>query len=289
MLFRYILNRYVLGFFCLVAIAFLLITFTGQDRMTLSPVERVIKDVTTPVEKGVTTIVYSISNTVKSVFTIGSIKDENKQLRERVLSLEAENNLLREYEYQNLRLRELLQFKDTVVKDYNMVSASVVARNPSNWFRTITVNRGENDGVAKNMAVVTSKGLVGRVINVSATSAEVLLIIDSSCAVGSLIQINRIPGVVEGKADNSGMLKMIHLSKEAPVKDKQIVISSGLGGIFPKGLPIGTVTEIHLESNGLVKYAIVRPFVDFNELEEVLVIRNVPVVNEAAPDDKGGA
>jgi len=288
-LFRYIVNRYVLGFLSLVVLALFLITYTGRDRMSLSPIERVVKDVVTPVEHGVTGIVNGISDTVGSVFTIGSIKNENKELRGRISSLEAENNLLREYEYQNLRLRELLQFKDTVARDYNTVSASVVARNPSNWFRTITVNRGESDGVAKNMAVVTSKGLVGRVINVSADSAEVLLIIDSSSAVGSLIQINRVPGVIEGKADDSGMLKMIHLSKEAPVLAKQTVISSGLGGVFPKGLPIGTIIETELESNGLVKYATVRPFVDFNQLEEVLVIRNAPAINETAPLDGGGA
>ncbi|MBU7008740.1 rod shape-determining protein MreC [Phosphitispora fastidiosa] len=288
-MFRYIVNRYVLGFLSLVVLALVLITYTGQDRKGLSPVERVVKDVVTPVEHGVTGIVNSISDTVGSVFTIGSIKSENKKLQGRISSLEAENNLLREYEYQNLRLRELLQFKDTVARDYNTVSASVVGRNPSNWFRTITVNRGESDGLAKNMAVVTSKGLVGRVINVSADSAEVLLIIDSSSAVGSLIQINRVPGVIEGKADDSGMLKMIHLSKEAPVTAKQTVISSGLGGVFPKGLPIGTITEIELESNGLVKYATVRPFVDFNELEEVLIIRSVSAISETAPLDGGGA
>ena len=286
-MFRYILNKYVLGFLALVVVALMLITYTGQNRITLTPVERIIRDVVTPIEHGVTGIIKGISDTVGSVFAIGSIKEENRELKTQLADLKAENNLLKEFEYQNLRLRELLQFKDTIASDYSTISASITGRNPSNWFRTVTINRGENDGVRKNMAVVTQTGLVGHIINVSNNSAEVLLIIDNSSAVGSLVQINRVPGVIEGTADDSGLVRMIHLSKEAPIKENQRIVSSGLGGIFPKGLPIGRVTRIEQESNGLVKYAIIRPFVDFNKLEEVLVIRDIPV-SEPGPSGEEG-
>ncbi|MHB9093643.1 MAG: rod shape-determining protein MreC [Eubacteriales bacterium] len=284
---RYIINRYVLGFFALVALALVLISYTGQSRSTLSPVERIVKSITTPLESGVTWAVNGVSDTFGSVFSIGSIKEENRNLKSRVATLEGENNLLKEYEYQNLRLRELLQFKDSVSRNYDIVSASVVARNPSNWFKTMTINRGEADGIKKNMAVVTSLGLVGHVINVSGNSAEVSLIINDDSAVGGLVQITRTPGVVEGLPDNSGYLKMIHISKDAPVRVKQTVISSGLGGIFPKDLPIGRITKVEIESNGLVKYAIVRPFVDFNRLEEVLVIKSVFGVNQMSASGGG--
>jgi len=287
-LLRYLINRYVLGFFAIVVLALVLISYTGQDRPALTPVEKIIKGVVTPLESGVTRVLNSIGDAVGSVFTIGSIKEENKNLKQRVSTLESENLLLKEYEYQNLRLRELLIFKDTVSRSYETVYASVVALNPSNTDKTVTINRGENDGVRKNMAVVTSLGLVGHVINVSGNSAEVMLIVDKNSAVGGLVQVTRTPGIIEGEGNNSGYLKMTHISKEAPVREKQVVVSSGLGGVFPKGLPVGRTTKIEIESNGLEKYAVIRPFVDFNRLEEVMVIKTVFVGNELSPSAGGG-
>jgi len=286
-LLRFIINRHVVSFFALVLLALVLISFTGEGRMTLTPVEKVVKLVVTPLETGVSTIVNGVSNAVNSVFSFGYSAADEKILKERVAKLESENHLLKEYEYQNMRLRELLQFKDSVSRYYETVSASVIARNPSNWFQTITVNRGTSDGIKKNMAVVTSQGLVGHVINVTGRSSEVSLIINDSSAVGGLVQVTRTPGIVEGLTDNSGYLKMIHIATEAPVREKQVVISSGLGGIYPKGLPIGKITDIALESNGLVKYAMIRPFVDFNRLEEVLVIKTVFGEIPDSPSDGG--
>ena len=283
---RYIINRYVLSFFALVVLALVLISYTGESRATLTPVEKIVKIVTTPLEAGTSKVVNGVSDTVNLVFSFGSITAENKTLKERVAALESENSLLKEYEYQNMRLRDILQFRDSESRSYNTVSASVIARNPSNWFQTITINRGTSDGVQKNMAVVTSQGLVGHVINVTGSSAEVSLIINDSSAVGGLVQVTRTPGIVEGLADNSGYLKMIHIATEAPVREKQVIISSGLGGIFPKGLLIGRITKLEMESNGLVKYAMIRPFVDFNQLEEVLVIRSV-FGDNAAPSSGG--
>jgi len=273
-LLRYIINRYVLSFFALVVLALVLISYTGPDREGLTPVEKIIKSAVTPIQSGVTSVVDGVTDTVGSVFTIGRIKSENESLKRRISELDAENILLKEYEYQNLRLRELLQFKDTVSRQYDTVSASVVAKNPSNSYQTVTINRGEADGIKKDMAVVTSFGLVGHVINVSGSSAEVMLVLDSASAVGALVQVTRTPGVVEGPADDSGYLRMNHIAKEAPVREKQVIVSSGLGGIYPKGLPIGKTVKIGAESNGLEKYALVRPFVDFNTLEEVMVIKS---------------
>lgn len=272
---RFILNRYVGGFLIFVALSMVLVNFTGEDRPNLTLFEKIIKNVVTPVESGFSQVINRGSGTFNAIFSIGSIRATNKNLTQRVSTLEAENLLLKEYEYQNLRFRELLQFKDTVNNNYDMISASVVARNPSNWFKTITINRGTDDGVKKNMAVVTNFGLVGHVLNVSGASAEVLLIVENSSAVGGLVQVTRTPGVVQGLGDNTGNLKMRYLAKDAPVREKQVVISSGLGGIFPKGVPIGQITKVDTESNGLEKYAILRPFVDFNRVEEVFVIKRV--------------
>jgi rod shape-determining protein MreC len=286
-LFRSILNKYVFGFFVFVVLALVLISYTGRERTSLTPAEKVIKDLITPLENGVTVVINAVGDTVNPVFSIGSINEQNKNLKRKVSELEAENLLLKEYEYQNLRLRDLLQFKDSVSKDYEIISAAVVARNPSNSFQTVTINRGENDGIQRNMAVVTSMGLVGHVINVSRYSAEVMLIIDNESAVSSLVQITRTPGVIEGPADRNGYLKMSHISKEAPLRNKQVIISSGLGGIFPKGLPIGKIVKVEIESNGLEKYALIRPFADFNRLEEVMVIKKVFAEGLTSPSGGG--
>lgn len=272
---RYILNRYIAAFLVLSAAALFLINNTGESRLSLTPFEKIMKNIVSPVENGISHIVNSTSDTVEAVFSIGTIKEQNKSLTERVAKLQAENTLLKEYEYQNLRLRELLNYKDSISRSYQTVSASVIARNPSNWFNTVTINKGESDGIKKNMAVITSFGLVGHVINVSSNSAEVLLIVDNSSAVGGLVQITRTPGVIEGIGDNTGNLRMNYLAKEAPIRENQVVISSGLGGIFPKGIPIGKITKIETDTNGLERYAIVRPFIDFNRIEEVLVIKTV--------------
>lgn len=275
---RYILNRYVLGFAALTVLALGLISYTGHERTAITPVEKLVKGIAAPVETGITTVTNGVSNFLSSVFSIGTLKGENAKLKKRVSALEAENLLLREYMYQNMRLRELIDFKDTISASYDTVSASVVAWNPSNTYKSITINRGEKDGVKRNMAVVTSMGLVGHVINASGGSAEVLLIIDNSdksSAVGGLIQITRTPGLIEGLGGSSGTLKMNHISKDAPAREKQVVVTSGLGGIYPKGLPIGKITKVEIAANGLEKYALVRPFVDFNRLEEVLVIKSV--------------
>lgn len=272
---RYIINRYTVGFVVLAFFAVILVNATGEERPGLTLFENIIKTVVTPVESGVSVVVRGVRDTFGTAFAIGSIRDDNKKLKERVAALEAENLLLREYGYQNLRFRDLLKFKDTVGKNYELISASVVGRNPSNWFKTITINRGKSDGIQKNMVVMTSLGLVGHVINVSSNSAEVVLIVESSSAVGGLIQVTRTPGVVEGLGDNSGYLKMRYLAKDAPIREKQVIVSSGLGGIYPKGVPIGRVVKVETESNGLEKYAILEPFVDFNRLEEVFVTKTV--------------
>ncbi|MFZ5640269.1 MAG: rod shape-determining protein MreC, partial [Bacillota bacterium] len=158
------------------------------------------------------------------------------------------------------------------LKDFELVTAKVIGRNSDNWFSTMTINVGTNDGIAKNMAVITGKGLVGRVINVAQYSSEVMLIFDRNSSVGGLSQVTRTPGVLERDQD-TGMLRMIHIPKDLPIREKQTIVTSGFGGIYPPDLPVGMVIKVEIESNGLVKVATVRPFVDFNRLEEVFVVK----------------
>ena len=122
------------------------------------------------------------------------------------------------------------------------------------------------------MAVITPRGIVGRVTAAAERSSEVLLVLDPEGAVAGMVRNSRYPGIVEGSVSDQGYLQMIHLPYDSQVRENQTVITSGLGGIFPKGLRIGFITEIIVEPNGLMKKALIQPFVDFDRLEEVLVV-----------------
>jgi rod shape-determining protein MreC len=133
------------------------------------------------------------------------------------------------------------------------------------------VNKGEKDGAAKDMAVVTSEGVVGRVIEVSLHTAKVLLITDPNSGMDVIVQRSRTQGIMEGKVEEVCVLKYVQKNEDVQVGDK--VITSGLGGIFPKGLMTGTVTKVERKRPGIFQYIEVTPSVDFSRLEEVLILR----------------
>ncbi|HHW07705.1 MAG TPA: rod shape-determining protein MreC [Clostridia bacterium] len=197
---------------------------------------------------------------------------ENEALRQQLAELERRVQLTEEYRLENIRLRAMLNFGENLADHFDMLAARVVARNPSNWRQTLTIDRGRNHGLREGMAVITPKGVVGRLGTVGERSAEVVLILDHEGALGGMIQSTRFPGIVESTGDKDIPLQMIQLPHDSPVKENQTVITSGLGGIFPKGLRIGYVVEVVDEPNGLMKKALIMPFVDFDRIEEVFVI-----------------
>jgi rod shape-determining protein MreC len=153
---------------------------------------------------------------------------------------------------------------------HRMLPARVVGLAPSGWFRTVFINKGTGDGVSNGMAVIASGGIVGRVIGVSGRYAKVLLIIDRGSALDALVQRTRSRGIIEGETSESCRFK--YIVRKADIKIEDTVISSGLDGLFPKGLRVGAISEISRPSSGLFQEVKVRPFVDFTRLEEVLVI-----------------
>lgn len=246
--------------------------FTGWNRSAISRVELLLKDALTPLESGVNIVLRS-GETFFGVFLHGrELQEENRKLRQEIEKLIESSSFLEEYRQENIRLRELVRFQEELAGEYVMLPARVIARNPSNWYRTLTINRGRVHGVQQDMAVITPRGIVGRVVAAAERSSEVLLVLDPEGAVGGMVQNTRYPGIVEGSAAEKGYLQMIHLPYDSPVRENQTVITSGLGRIFPKGLRIGFITEIFVEPNGLMKKALIQPFVDFDRLEEVLVV-----------------
>ncbi|MFQ5893509.1 MAG: rod shape-determining protein MreC, partial [Nitrospinota bacterium] len=151
-----------------------------------------------------------------------------------------------------------------------LVLANVVGLDTTIWSNVVMVDRGEDDGVAKEMVVVSADGLVGHVIQTSPKVSKVLVVTDFRHAVDALIQRTRDRGVVVGWDRSSGLMKYIPLEAEIEVGDR--VVSSGMGGLYPKGLVIGTITRVTTSSGGLHQEAIVRPSTDLDRLEEVFII-----------------
>lgn len=176
-------------------------------------------------------------------------------------------NRMEEIRLANERLRQLLAFRDEV--ELPMLPAQVIAEDVSSWFRTIVIDKGTEHGVSEGMPVVVAEGVVGRIIKASPYHSRVLLITDASSAVASLVQRNRTRGVVRGRGDTLTFDFALR-QKDVELGDK--VITSGTGGVFPRGLVLGEVSRISREEYGLFQALEVTPAVDFSRLEEVLVL-----------------
>jgi rod shape-determining protein MreC len=175
---------------------------------------------------------------------------------------------LRETLRENDRLRELLAFREKL--ELETVVARVIGRDVSTEYRAIRINRGESSGIQKDMAVVTSQGVVGRVLRTTADTADVVTIVDTLSAIDAIDERSRARGVVEGLSDD--LCQMRFALRTDDIAPNDLLISSGLGGIFPKGVPVGMVLKVSKQPFGITQEVEVRPAVDFSKLEEVLVI-----------------
>ncbi|MDD4237617.1 MAG: rod shape-determining protein MreC [Desulfotomaculaceae bacterium] len=267
-----------------VTLAAMRLTIPEPDRLT--PLSSKFRDVLAPAQSGLTWLSRQARHVVTMPLSLYGAAERSQALEQEVESLQYEITQLNEYKAENQRLTGLLNYKQVMVQQYDLLVASVIARDPGNWFATVTLNRGSRDGVRENMTVLTPQGLVGRVITVSNTNCEVLLITDPRSGVGALIQETRAPGIVEGTVGSSGLARIIHIPNDAQVEEGQVVVTSGLGSIFPKGIPIGIIASVSVESAGLFKRADIRLFADMNQLEEVFIVTTV--FPEAGTPPAGG-
>jgi rod shape-determining protein MreC len=195
-------------------------------------------------------------------------KAENEKLRNRIQELEAEKNQLLEAGATNQRLRELLEFRSHLPT--GTVTASIIANSGSSWFKSCLLDKGSADGVRKGMAVVTPLGAVGQVVAVTARTAKVLLIADPNNGVDVLVQRTRARGIVSGSLDNGTILKYVKRSEDIQEGDR--LVTSGLDGIFPKGIVVGSVTKVRKQTLGLFQHIEVMLAVNLARTEEVLVV-----------------
>jgi rod shape-determining protein MreC len=208
--------------------------------------------------------------------------EENESLRATIIELEREAGAAREHASENVRLRGLLQ----VAADHRAegIAASVIGGDPSGWSKGVVINRGSSSGVREGMAVIHAGGVVGQVIAVQSDAARVLLVSDPTSGVDVLLQDSRARGVLEGTGDNVCELKFI--SKDSQVKTGETIITSGMDGVFPKGILVGWVTQTGQTPGSLFQAIEVRPAVDFSKLEEVLLV--VPHASSMLAASTGG-
>ncbi len=205
----------------------------------------------------------------KYVSLIG-VKQENQRMQERLEVLEAENSRLRELQSENKQLRALLRVTEEA--GLTGIAARVVAYDPSNWARKVTINRGQIDNVVPGMAVLQGDGLVGQVIASGPHTSQVLLLTDPTSAVDVLLQKTRGRGVVEGMGERRCRLNYVAAEELVRIGDR--VITSGMDGIFPKGLMVGVVSSVGPQRKGMLFHKLqLKTAVDFSKLENVLVIQ----------------
>lgn len=192
----------------------------------------------------------------------------NQRLAKEVDLLKYRLNQEREIYLENKRLKEILSFKQKA--PYRVIAARVISRSPENWSSMIVVDKGEYSGIKRGAVVINYLGLVGRVSEITKSSSKVTLINDPNLGVSGIAQRSRQEGLISGTLGNSLIMK--YLPRDSDIKVSDIVVTSGLTGVYPKGLLIGTVIDVADEFSGLSCYAVIKPAVDLSNLEEVLVI-----------------
>lgn len=246
----------------------------GNSR-EITMLEKIIRESYTPLQSGVDQLRQGVGQTLIRMAGGQDVEQQLKDLTIKNNLLSLENSQLRENEAEVKRLRTLLDYKQTEDTQYVLEAARVIARSPNNWYKTLTIDKGTSSGITINMPVINPDGLVGRVVSVSSNSAQISLITDREMAVGAILEETReTKGIVEGLGDN-GKLRIINIPYYSPVQDGERVISSGLSEFYPPGIPIGKISDIQKDANGLVLSASVEPSVNFDQLEEVLVIKQV--------------
>jgi len=259
----------------------LILAYTGH----LGAAEGVAYQVFAPIQDQFSKIGEGISDLVQTARDLHELRERNEQLIELVNELAVENVRLKEIEAENEVLRRLLEFADSSPgREFKAAElrARVIAREPGNLLQYILISAGKDDGLDIGMSVITERGLVGRIEEIYPRAARVRLIIDSDSSVNALVQRTRATGIVKGRPGER--LVMDYLPQEGDVVAVgDIILTSGLGGGYPRQLVIGQVVEVTQEDYEMFQQAMIRPTVDFDRLEIVLVITNfVPMVRDTA-------
>ncbi|MHB8757081.1 MAG: rod shape-determining protein MreC [Bacillota bacterium] len=278
-------NARLLAAVGVVVVLVALMNVTSQERHHLTFIEQKTAELMAPAQRWSYGLAQGVRGWVLGLGELRSIRADNDRLKQTVADYAQLRAQLEEYRAENERLKALLDFKTQAV--YPTVAARVIARNPDSWFSLVILDKGRRAGLSEGMPVMTPSGLVGKVTRVTDTTATVLLLLDPESGAGGLVQRTRDTGVVLGQAGTTGNLQIKFFSREAKIEVGDDIVSSGLGGVFPAGLPIGRVAKVDPAEFGLVQFADVKPAVDFMHLEDVLVMTQPPAVTQPSVGGEG--
>lgn len=286
---QFLLNKRLILLLVSIIVLVALIGYSLKDRNELTWPEQFVKDTTGWVQSIFHQPTEYVAGIFRNISDIKNTYEQNKQLKahlDRYMSVETE---LQDLKKENKELRSILQ-KQESLRDFTTIQATIIARNPDHWHEYITLNKGKTDGVKKDMAVITEKGLIGKIKSTSQFTSTVQLL-------SALDRKNRISAVIQGKQDVYGLIEGYDYEKDAllfkriPSKAKvevgKNVETSGLGGVFPKGLVIGKVIEVVPDEYGLTQMAYVKPAAKFYDINDVMIVERTMISNVQAENEEG--
>lgn len=257
-----------------ILLIFVFISLSLRWPRLVRPLESLLIEVTAPVLAVGARLKDGCLRLWRGYFYLVGVQAENEALKQRLAQLEAQAHLYQEAKLEQERLRRLLELK--VQLALPVQGARIIGYEITPWFKCALLDKGAREGLQRGMGVVNAEGVIGRLVECYPHYAKVLLLLDRSSAVDALVQRTRLRGILAGDGGRGCRLKYIHKDQDVQVGD--LVLTSGVGGIFPAGLPLGKVTAVDRKSPGIFQEVEVTPAVDFMRLEEVLVIRTAQAI-----------
>lgn len=261
-----------IGIIITAIILIIIVSITNIKIESWSYIGNAFGKIVMPVQSGLTYLKNKIAKNDNYFINMEELKEENENLKNKNTELEKSLRELEVIKAENVTLKEYVNLKDKY-SEYTTKPAYVIQKDFSNYNKLIEINLGKNDGIDVNMTVISEKGLVGHIISVTDTTAKVQTIIDSSNAVSASMKSTRDSILLKGSLDETG-LKATAIPTDASIIEGDSIETSGIGGIYTKGIYIGTIKKVVNTKNITDRYAFVEPAVDFSKLETVLVVTN---------------
>lgn len=263
----------IVGIVITIIILILLVIFTNKESEEISIIENIATNIVMPVENGLTYLKNKLNNNDKFFENIDDLKSENEQLKQKNSELEQQ---LREYEIvknENEQLKQQLNLAEKYAQ-FTTVPGTIISRDISNYAKTIVINIGSDNGIKEKMTVIADEGLVGHVISTTAKTAKIQTIVDSASATSCIASSTRDTMICKGTIENKSILSASNIATDARIIQGDSVETSGLGGIYMKGIHVGKIKKVNEGSNKTDSYAVIETSVDFEKLETVLVVTN---------------
>lgn len=260
------------GILVTIIVLILIVVFSNRDANTTF-FENFANKLVMPVQNGLTYLKNKVSGNSSFFTDINNLKAENTDLKNQNSKLEQSLRELENIKTENETLKEYLGLTEKY-GEYKTVPGYVIDKDISNYSKTIVINIGKNDGIEEGMTVIADEGLVGHVISVTDSTSKIQTIIDTASSVSCLMSTSKDSIVCKGTLESNSELKAMYISTDANLVQGDSVDTSGLGGVYPKGIHVGTIKSIVNTKNITDRYAMVETAVDFNNLNTVLVIKN---------------